>query len=272
MMPWLVVLLSLLISCRSASTPSAPPATATPANSSAATDARVQHWTYEIVNTWPHDNSAYTQGLIYQDNSLYESTGLNGQSTLRQVDLETGKVLKRIRVSEEYFAEGMTLLKGRIFQLTWKHEKGFIYDPASFGKIGEFAYEGEGWGLTHDGKSLILSDGTNHIRFLDPDTFAVERAIDVVYNGRRVMDINELEYIRGEIYANIWQDDEIIRIDPKDGRILGIIDMTGLLPGKRADEADDVLNGIAYDEKGGRIFVTGKRWPKLFEVRFKEKK
>lgn len=269
----LVTLLALLISCRSATTPTPPPvssgsgqqvATAPPAT-------EVPVWTYEVVNTWPHDTTAYTQGLIYRDGMLYESTGLNGQSSLRKVELQTGKVLKKIPVASQYFAEGMTLLNNRIFQLTWQTQKGFIYEPENFRQIGEFNYTGEGWGLTHDGQSLILSDGTNQIRFINPETFKVERAISVVYKGKEVMELNELEYIRGEIYANIWQTDEIIRIDPKTGAVLGVIDLTGLLPGKRANEADDVLNGIAYDEKGQRIFVTGKRWPKLFEIRLKAK-
>ncbi len=269
----LVTLLALLISCRSATTPTPPPVSSGSdqqvAMAPPATEVPV--WTYEVVNTWPHDTTAYTQGLIYRDGMLYESTGLNGQSSLRKVELQTGKVLKKIPVASQYFAEGMTLLNGRIFQLTWQTQKGFIYEPENFRQIGEFNYTGEGWGLTHDGQSLILSDGTNQIRFINPETFKVERAISVVYKGKEVMELNELEYIRGEIYANIWQTDEIIRIDPKTGAVLGVIDLTGLLPGKRANEADDVLNGIAYDEKGQRIFVTGKRWPKLFEIRLKAK-
>lgn len=269
----LVTLLALLVSCRSATTPTAPSASSASGQQAATVTpaAEVPVWTYEVVNTWPHDTTAYTQGLIYHDGILYESTGLNGQSSLRKVELQTGKVLKKIPVASQYFAEGMTLLNGRIFQLTWQNQKGFIYEPENFRQIGEFAYTGEGWGLTHDGQSLILSDGTNQIRFINPETFKVERAISVVYKGKEVMELNELEYIRGEIYANIWQTDEIIRIDPKTGKVLGVIDLTGLLPGKRANEADDVLNGIAYDEKGQRIFVTGKRWPKLFEIRLKAK-
>ncbi|HZS07335.1 MAG TPA: glutaminyl-peptide cyclotransferase [Blastocatellia bacterium] len=273
MMPWLIFLLSLFIGCNSAPTVSAPPPSPEAGGRAAspAADASAPVWTYEVVNTWPHDTESYTQGLIYQDGVLYESAGQYGRSSLRKVDLQTGKVLKKVPVPGEYFAEGMTIFKSRLFQLTWTHQKGFIYNPESFQKIGEFAYTGEGWGLTHDDQSLIMSDGTNQIRFLNPDTFKVERVISVVYQGKPLTEINELEYIRGEIYANVWQTDEIIRVDPKNGKILGIIDMTGLLPGKRADETDAVLNGIAYDEKGERIFVTGKLWPKLFEVRFKTK-
>ena len=235
------------------------------------TEPPVPVWTCDIVNIYPHDPSAYTQGLIYHDGVLIESTGLYGQSSLRRVELRTGKILKRISVSGEYFAEGMTLFKGRIYQLTWEHGKGFIYDPASFRVVGEFAYEGEGWGLTHDGRALIMSNGTSEIRFINPESFKTEKTISVNLKGRSVPRINELEYIKGEIYANVWQADLIIRIEPETGRVLGLIDTTGLLRENLADPANDVLNGIAYDEKGDRIFVTGKRWPKLFQIRLREK-
>ena len=276
-MPWLLLLMSFLVSCRSDSIPSAAPAV-TPAESSdstATTSAGLPVWTYEIVNTYPHDTSAYTQGLVWHDGALYESAGQYGRSNLRKVELETGRVLRRTDVPADYFAEGLALLNGKLYQLTWKENKGFIYDLNTFNKTGEFTYGGEGWGLAEDGKSLILSDGSNQIRFLDPQTFRVERAINVFENNdtsRPLRDINELEYVRGEIYANVWQTDQIIRIDPKNGRLLGVIDMTGILPGKRVDEADDVLNGIAFDAQHQRLFVTGKRWPKLFEIRLKDKK
>lgn len=276
-MPWLLILMSFLVSCRSDSIPSAAPAL-TPAESTgsaATTSAGLPIWTYEIVNTYPHDSSSYTQGLVWHDGALYESAGQYGRSNLRKVDLETGRVLKRTEVPADYFAEGLALLKGRLYQLTWKENKGFIYDLNTFNKTGEFTYGGEGWGLAEDGKSLILSDGSNQIRFLDPQTFKVERAINVFEDNdtsRPLREINELEYVRGEIYANVWQTDQIIRIDPKNGRLLGVIDMTGILPGKRVDEVDDVLNGIAFDAQHQRLFVTGKRWPKLFEIRLKDKK
>jgi len=224
-------------------------------------------WTYEVVAAFPHDPSAYTQGLVTHDGALYESTGLNGQSSLRKVDLRTGKVLKSIPLSKKYFGEGLAIFQNRIFQLTWLNHTGFVYDFDTFGRVAEFSYEGEGWGLTQDGRSLILSDGTDKIRFIHPLTFKTERVISVVLDGRRVTNINELEYIHGEIYANIWQQDILIRIDPANGAGLGLIDLTGLLPEKSAGETDNVLNGIAYDEKKDRLFVTGKRWPKLFEIR-----
>lgn len=279
MMPWLLILMSFLVSCRSetapVATPGTPPAAESKKNAPATTPGGLPIWTYEIVNTYPHDTSAYTQGLVWHDGFLYESAGQYGRSSLRKVELETGKVLKRTEVPAEYFAEGLALLKGRLFQLTWQEHKGFVYDLNTFNKTGEFTYEGEGWGLTQDGKSLILSDGSNQLRFLDPQTFRVERAINVFEDNdssRPLREINELEYIRGEIYANVWQTDKIIRIDPKTGKLLGVIDMSGILPGKRADEVDDVLNGIAFDERNQRLFVTGKRWPKLFEIRLKERR
>jgi glutamine cyclotransferase len=224
-------------------------------------------WTYEVIAAFPHDPSAYTQGLVYHEGALYESTGLNGRSSLRKVDLQTGKVLKSIPLSKIYFGEGLAIFQNRIFQLTWLNQTGFVYDLDTFGRVAQFSYEGEGWGLTQDGRSLILSDGTDKVRFINPASFKTERIISVGLNGRRVTNVNELEYIRGEIYANIWQQDILIRIDPATGTVLGVIDLTGLLPEKSADETDSVLNGIAYDEKKDRLFVTGKRWPKLFEIR-----
>jgi len=228
-------------------------------------------YTYEVVNTYPHDPAAFTQGLIFQDGALIESTGLERHSTLRRVELQTGKVLQKTDVPPYFFAEGLTLFGGKIYQLTWKGEKGFVYDPQTFQKTGEFTYTGEGWGLTHDADSLILSDGTNRIRFLDPATYKVKRTISVLDGDRPLEEINELEYVRGEILANVWHDDRIARIDPQTGRINGWVDMSGLLkPGEVTDE-EAVLNGIAYDEQGDRLFVTGKLWPKIFEVRLKKK-
>jgi glutaminyl-peptide cyclotransferase len=228
-------------------------------------------WTYTVVAAFPHDPSAYTQGLVFHDGALYESTGLNGQSSLLRVDLRTGKVLKSIPLSKIYFGEGLAIFQNRIFQLTWLNHTGFVYDLDTFRRVAEFSYEGEGWGLTQDGRSLILSDGTDKVRFINPAGFKTERVISVSLNGKRVTNINELEYIQGEIYANVWQQDILIRIDPANGTVLGLIDLTGLLPEKSADETDSVLNGIAYDEKKDRLFVTGKRWPKLFEIRLNKR-
>ena len=226
---------------------------------------------YEVVNTFPHDAEAFTQGLIFHDGALVESTGLERHSTLRRVELQTGKVLQKVDVPRDFFAEGMTLFNGKIYQLTWKGEKGFVYDPQSFEKTGEFPYTGEGWGLTHDADSLILSDGSDKLRFIDPNTYQVRRSINVSDGGRPIVSLNELEYVKGEVYANVWHQNRVARIDPQTGRVKGWIDLSGLLkPGEVSDE-EAVLNGIAYDEAGDRLFVTGKLWPKLFEIRLKAK-
>ncbi len=233
--------------------------------------AGVPNYGYQLVHVFPHDPDAFTQGLVFHDGKLLESTGEEGRSSLRRVELETGKVLQKVDVPEPYFAEGITLLKGKIYQLTWQHEVGFIYDAWTFEKIGKFNYQGEGWGLANDGQSLILSDGSNRIRFLDPDNFQVRKTIAVVDGTSPVQEINELEYVQGEIYANIWHANRIARIDPQTGRIVGWIDLTGLLaPGEVHDE-EAVLNGVAYDETNSRLFVTGKLWPKLFEIRLMKK-
>lgn len=227
------------------------------------------YYSYAVIQAWPHDPAAFTQGLVFYDGDLLESTGLNGQSTLRDVEMETGRVLKQISIPSEYFAEGLAVMGTRAYQLTWRNRKGFIYDVATFRQEGEFSYSGEGWGLATDGQWLILSDGTSRIRFLDPETFRVVRAIDVTAAGRPIERLNELEWIKGEIFANVWQTDEVVRIDPSSGIVRGIIDFTGLLPGGERRPGTDVLNGIAYDAAHDKLFVTGKRWPKIFEVRLK---
>lgn len=233
--------------------------------------AGVQYFTYEVINTYPHDPRAYTQGLVFQDGALYESTGLNGQSSLRKVELETGKVLMKVEVAPQFFGEGLALLQGKAYQLTWQSQRGFIYDPADFRQLATFNYSGEGWGLTHDGHSLILSDGTPRIRFLNPENFALNRAIDVTDGQLPIHQINELEYIKGEIYANIYQTERIARIDPQSGKVTAWINLSGLLSQQdRREHPVDVLNGIAYDETRDRIFVTGKLWPKLFEIKLKK--
>ncbi len=224
---------------------------------------------YEIVRAWPHDRRAFTQGLVAHGGALLESTGLSGQSSLREVEIATGRLLKQVSVAAPYFAEGLAVIGGRAFQLTWQHQKGFIYDAGTFRLEGEFAFAGEGWGLATDGRSLILSDGTARIRFIDPATFRVTREIEVSKGGQPVMHLNELEWIRGEIFANVWRTDEVVRIDPATGRVTGVVDFSGLLsPAERGPDTD-VLNGIAYDAGQDRLFVTGKNWPKLFEVRLR---
>jgi glutamine cyclotransferase len=221
---------------------------------------------YRVVHTYPHDPRAFTQGLVFVDGHLYESTGMNGQSTLRMVDLETGRVLQEQPVDGKYFAEGLTNWGSSLVQLTWETHLGLVYDRFSFRLLRTFSYAEEGWGLTHDGKSLILSDGTPTLRFIDPATFKEIRRVTVKDRGKPVNEINELEYIDGQVYANIWHSDRIVRISPRTGKVLGWIDLKGLLPENEHSSPEAVLNGIAWDPTQRRLFVTGKLWPKLFEI------
>ncbi len=223
---------------------------------------------YQIVHTYPHDPRAFTQGLLYVDGHLYESTGLNGRSSIRMVDLNTGRVLQKYDLPADQFGEGLTDWGSTLVQLTWQAHKGFVYDRFSFALLKTFSYPGEGWGLTHDEHQLIMSDGTSYLRILDPKTFQETRRIHVTTpNGQGIEDLNELEYVRGEIYANIWHSDRIARISPKTGKLLGWIDLTGLRDPSTKGNPDAVLNGIAYDAKDNRLFVTGKLWPKLYEIK-----
>jgi len=254
-----------------AATPPTSPTATAPSNAARPGGETVPTYGFEVVNTWPHDAGAFTQGLIFHDGALVESAGQYGESSLRRVELKTGKILKKVDLPPQFFAEGVTLLGGKLYQLTWENKRGFVYDPKTFEKKGEFRYDGQGWGLTHDGQSLILSDGTNQLRFIDPETFRVTRTISVTDGGRPLRDINELEYVRGEIYANVWHDQRIVRLDPQTGKILGWIDLAGLIPRAELSDEEAVLNGIAYDAAGDRLFVTGKLWPKLFEIKLKQK-
>lgn len=222
---------------------------------------------YSVVQVYPHDANAFTQGLFYRDGYLYESTGLEGHSSLRRTELETGHVVQSVNVPPPYFAEGIAAWGDRIMQLTWVSHVAFIYDVATLQKRGEFRYAGEGWGLTHDERNLIMSDGTDTLRYLDPLTFRVVRKLRVKDGTQPVINLNELEYINGEIFANVWQSDAIARISPITGRVNSWVDLSGLLPAKDHTPETDVLNGIAYDAKNNRLFVTGKRWPKLFEIK-----
>jgi glutamine cyclotransferase len=223
-------------------------------------------YTFRIINTYPHDSNAYTQGLIYQDDIFYEGTGLRGQSTLRKVEVETGQVFQILRLPDELFGEGVTIFGDRIIQLTWQEHIGFIYDKNSFELQQEFTYPTEGWGLTHDGQRLIMSDGTPILYFRDPVTLAEIGRVEVFDENGPVILLNELEYINGEVFANIYRTDRIARIAPQTGQVLGWIDLTGLLSPEDRLQPVDVLNGIAYDAETNRLFVTGKLWPKLFEI------
>lgn len=221
---------------------------------------------YQVVRVYPHDAKAFTQGLIFVGGHLYESTGLTGLSSVRMVDLATGQILKNYAMPQEYFGEGLTEWGGTLVQLTWQAQKGFVYDREKFTLLKTFPYEGEGWGLTHDAKQLIMSDGSAYLRFLDPKTFRETGRVQVTDAGRPVEKLNELEYVRGEIFANVWQTDKIARISPRTGKVLGWIDLSGIIDKSQLGR-DAVLNGIAYDAAGDRLFVTGKLWPKLFEIK-----
>lgn len=221
---------------------------------------------YRVVHVYPHDPDAFTQGLVYLDGVFYEGTGLNGRSSIRRVRVENGEVLQLHKLDAQYFGEGIAVVGDTLFELTWQAGIGFLYDRASFQRTGTFTYSGEGWGLTYDGSRLIMSDGTAVLRFLDPATRKVISRLQVSDGGTPVANLNELEYVKGEVFANVWQTDRVARISPKTGRVIGWIDLKGLLtPRERAQDA--VLNGIAYDATNDRLFVTGKLWPKVFEIR-----
>ena len=238
----------------------------------ASAQAALPVYTYTVVNAYPHDPGAFTEGLLYRDGYLYESTGLEGASSVRKVELKTGKVVSGVKLPADIFGEGISDWGDKLVGLTWKTQVGFVLDIDGFALKGRFDYPGEGWGLTHNATELIMSDGTAELRVLDPNTLHETRRIQVTAEGRPVDQLNELEWVEGEIYANIWQTDRIARIDPKTGHVTGWIDLAGLLPEKeRAGRQVDVLNGIAYDAATKRLFVTGKLWPKLYEIRLKRK-
>ncbi len=243
-----------------------PESPALPGSVDSTTSAVVPVYTYRVVNTYPHDRNAYTQGLAFENGDLYEGTGLRGHSTLRRVDLETGDIVQIHELSTQFFGEGVTVYENKVIQLTWQSNVGFVYDKSSFELLQKFNYSTEGWGITHDGKHFIMSDGTSALYFLDSETFEAIRRIEVYENDNPVASLNELEYVQGEIYANIWQTDRIARIAPQTGQVTGWIELGGLLTQEDYGEPVGVLNGIAYDAKNARLFVTGKLWPRLFEI------
>ncbi|WP_336957826.1 glutaminyl-peptide cyclotransferase [Sphingobium aquiterrae] len=224
-------------------------------------------WT--LVNSYPHDRTAFTEGLIYVDGHLYESTGQPGVSDIREVRLKDGKILRRVRLEPQYFGEGIVDWGDRLVSLTWRHRRGFVWKRGDFTRLSDFRYEGEGWALTQDGRHIIMSDGTAQLRFLDPETLAETRRITVTWNGKPVSLLNELEYVKGEILANIWYSNRIARIDPATGAVIDWIDLSSIASKMNAQAADQgaVLNGIAYDAKADRLFVTGKYWSQLFEIK-----
>lgn len=222
---------------------------------------------YKVIATFPHDTTAFTQGLVFADGELFESTGLNGESTLRRVDLTTGKTLQRIDIPKQYFAEGLALVGDELLQLTWQHHIGFVYDRKTFKQKRTFSYNTEGWGIAYDGASrLVMSDGSDVLTFLDPKSFAATKTLRVRDAGRPVTNLNELEWIEGEIWANVWQTDRIARISPTTGEVNAWIDLSSLFPRQQRMPPADELNGIAYDRAGRRIFITGKKWPRLYQI------
>ena len=234
-------------------------------------DAQVKEYSLEVVAEYPHDTESYTQGLFFHDGQMYESTGLHGRSTFRKVDMQTGQALKRLDFDNKYFVEGSVMWKGNLYILTWETKLAFVYDAETLEYKSTWKYPREGWGITTDGKQLIASDGSTYLYFMD-ENFALDRKVRVTIEDRPVRLLNELEYIDGKIWANVYTSDEIVIINPKDGRIQGIVDCRGLLPKQLRTPTTDVLNGIAYNPADGKIYLTGKNWPKLYEVRLVEKK
>ena len=240
----------------------------TPNREAAAHEAvRAPRRRYKVVNSYPHDPAAFLQGLVWHDGGFYESTGLPGQSTLRQVKFPSGKVIKSVSLSPELFGEGLAIVGDELIQLTWQSHRGFVYDRESFAVKREFHYDTEGWGLTYDGAHLILSDGSDRLTYLDPNTFSPVSTLPVTWDGRPQFNLNELEFIEGEIWANVWNTDFIVRIDPSSGLVASYLDLKGILLPDVPRGPDDVLNGIAYDPANKRIFVGGKHWPRLFEIK-----
>lgn len=242
-----------------------------PTNSHLPVPQDIPVYTYRVVNTYPHDTAAFTQGLAIEDTILYEGTGLNGRSSLRRVALHNGAIERIHQLSPILFGEGITVYNNRIYQLTWTSKMGFVYDKDTFQEIRSFTYPTEGWGLTHDGDRFIMSDGTSILYFRDMVTFEEIKSLSVRANGEAVSKLNELEYVKGEVYANVWQTDRIARINPDNGQVVGWIDLQGLLTPEQKAAGADVLNGIAYDPVQDRLFITGKLWPSVYEIELVEK-
>lgn len=265
----LLAIMTLAVSSCSTERPSPDesprPAASAPASTPAPTPS-VQRQSFRIVRTLPHDTLAFTQGLVVHAGGFVESTGQNGQSSIRLVDIATGKVRRMQRLADRYFGEGMTVLGGKAYMLTWLTQTGFIFDVSTLKQTGTFTYSGEGWGLTNDGTNLIMSNGTNMLTVLDPTSFRVVRTISVTVDGRSVPMLNELEWVDGEIWANVWRTNEIVRIDPATGAVKSVVDCTGILPEMEMTMATDVMNGIAYDAATKAVYVTGKNWPHVYQI------
>ncbi|MGH7885183.1 MAG: glutaminyl-peptide cyclotransferase [Thermodesulfobacteriota bacterium] len=229
-----------------------------------------KQYTVNILNTYPHDNAAFTQGLVFDNGYLYESTGLHGKSSIRKVEIDSGRILMKRDLSRQFFGEGITILDDKIYQITWRSKTGFIYDKKNFNYIGSFSYQTEGWGITQDGKHLIISDGSSKLYFMDPSSYKILKILHVkTIDGKPIIYLNELEYIDNKIYSNIWQSDKIVVIDPITGIAENWIDLSPLKDGIASNEKTDVLNGIAYNPDSKTFYITGKLWPKLFEIELK---
>jgi glutaminyl-peptide cyclotransferase len=261
----LIIGVALLAACTGGETKTAAPRAQDTTSSSGASG--IPTYGVTVVHRWPHDPNAFTEGLEMHDGLMYEATGIVGQSGFRMYDLATGAIARRYVLNPPYFGEGITIFRGRLYELTWTTGVGYIYDTATFTRRGSFPFSGEGWGMTHDSVSLIMSDGTNVLRFLDPTTLHVESALSVTAAGLPVSKLNELEWIKGEIWANVWQTPQIARINPHTGAVSSWVDLTSIMPSGADADSVDVANGIAYDSVGDRVFVTGKRWPVLFEIK-----
>jgi glutamine cyclotransferase len=259
-----IVLLAPAAGCRSQQT--TPLSAPTPAASMPAV-VQARPVAFRVVQSFPHDSGAFTQGLLWHDGALYESTGLEGKSSVRRVDLATGKVLQIRRQPDDVFSEGLALAGDRLYQITWQNRRAFAYDLKTFQTVGEWTYEGEGWGLTCDGHDLIMSDGSEYLTRRDPQTFEEKKRVAVTFNGKALRNLNELEWINGQVWANVWQSDTIVRIDPQSGAVQSYLDCSDLLGKQTRRGGEDVLNGIAYDAQNKRIFITGKLWPRLFEIK-----
>ncbi len=233
--------------------------------------AAIPTYDYDVIHTYPHDTTAFTEGLFYLNGFLYESTGLEQHSSIRKVRIETGEVLQKIDIPPQYFGEGIVDWQGHLISLTWKSQVGFVFDLRNLKLQRQFSYPGEGWALTRNDKQIIMSDGTSELRFLNPATLKETHRVQVTLDGKPLLNVNELEWVKGEIFANVWQTNWVVRIDPHSGQVVGMINLGGLLkPSDIVQGQTDVLNGIAYDAKDDRLFVTGKNWPKLFEIRLRK--
>lgn len=265
----LVTVAAILLLLRSPSDPQNQSDRTSNAAAPVVSEASARQISYQVINSYPHDPTSFTQGLLWKDGGLYESTGLYGQSKLRRLEFPSGKVLKELKLAPELFGEGLASIDDQLYQLTWKSHRGFVYDRDSFRLLDEFRYDTEGWGLTYDGRNLVLSDGSSDLFYLDPQTSKPFRKLAVTMNGRALTELNELEFIEGEIWANVWQSDLIVRIEPSSGRVASFLNLKGILAPSDRTGSEDVLNGIAYDSEKKRVFVTGKLWPRIFEIKVK---